>query len=111
MRPLYFTSLSFAALLCVACSSQPPATWSYADAQGRANLPPDQTYPELFEAVQREQVFTDQKHFVDALPNRDPAQIRADYLDRRNRDGFDIKAFVKDNFIESGEVEIGRAHV
>lgn len=105
MRSIDLASLSFAALLCVACSSQPPATWSYTDAQGRANLPPDQAYPELFEAVQREQVFTDQKHFVDALPNRDPAQIRADYLARRNRDGFDIKAFVKDNFIESGEAE------
>lgn len=55
--------------------------------------------------MQRGQVFTDQKHFVDALPNRDPAQIRADYLARRNSDGFDIKAFVKDNFIESGEAE------
>lgn len=105
MRPMDLTSLSFAALLCVACSSQPPATWSYADAQGRANLPPDQAYPELFEAVQREQVFTDQKHFVDALPNRDPAQIRADYLAQRGSEGFDIKAFVKDNFIESGQAE------
>ena len=105
MRSIDLASLSLATLLCVACSSQPPATWSYADAQGRANLPPDQAYPELFEAVQCGQVFTDQKHFVDALPNRDPAQIRADYLARRNSDGFDIKAFVKDNFIESGEAE------
>lgn len=105
MRPIELTSLSFATLLCVACSSQPPATWSYVDAQERANLPPDQAYPELFEAVQRGQVFTDQKHFVDALPNRDPAQIRADYLARRDHDGFDIKAFVKDNFIESGQAE------
>ena len=105
MRPLYFTSLSFTALLCAACSNQPPATWSYEDAQGRANVPPDQAYPELFEAVQRQQIFTDQKHFVDALPKRDPAQIRADYLAWRDREGFDIKAFVKDNFIESGEAQ------
>jgi alpha,alpha-trehalase len=105
MRPLYFTSLSVAAVLCAACSSQPAATWSYKDAQSRTPVPPDQAYPELFEAVQREQVFTDQKHFVDALPNRDPAQIRADYLARRDSNGFDIKAFVKDNFIESGQAE------
>ena len=105
MRPLYVTSLSFTALLCAACSNQPPATWSYEDAQGRANVPPDQAYPELFEAVQRQQIFTDQKHFVDALPKRDPAQIRADYLAWRDREGFDIKAFVKDNFIESGEAQ------
>ncbi|QBZ90375.1 alpha,alpha-trehalase TreA [Pseudomonas viciae] len=105
MRPMDFTSLSLAALLCAACSSQPPATWSYEDAQGRANLPPDQAYPELFEAVQRGQLFTDQKHFVDALPKRDPAKIRADYLARRDSDGFDPKAFVHDNFIESGEAQ------
>ncbi|WP_335944176.1 alpha,alpha-trehalase TreA [Pseudomonas sp. G166] len=105
MRPMDFTSLSFAALLCAACSSQPAATWSYEDAQGRANLPPDQAYPELFEAVQRGQLFTDQKHFVDALPKRDPAKIRADYLARRGSDGFDLKIFVQDNFIESGEAQ------
>ncbi|MBT2342389.1 MULTISPECIES: alpha,alpha-trehalase TreA [Pseudomonas] len=105
MRPMDFTSLSFAALLCAACSSQPPATWSYEDARERANLAPDQAYPELFEAVQRQQVFTDQKHFVDALPKRDPAQIRADYLARQDDAGFDLKAFVKDNFIESGVAE------
>lgn len=105
MRPLYFTSLSFTALLCAACANQPPATWRYEDALGRANVPPDQAYPELFEAVQRQQIFTDQKHFVDALPNRDPAQIRADYLARRGSDGFDVKTFVKDNFIESGEAQ------
>ncbi|MCG6574781.1 alpha,alpha-trehalase TreA [Pseudomonas sp. AF32] len=105
MRPLHFTSLSFAAVLCAACSSQPAATWSYSDAQGRTPLPPDQAYPELFEAVQRDQVFTDQKHFVDALPIRDPSTISADYLARRGSAGFDLKAFVKDNFVESGEAE------
>lgn len=105
MRPIYLTSLSFAAVFCAACSSQPPATWSYQDAQARTPQPPDQLYPELFEAVQRQQVFSDQKHFVDALPNRDPAQIRADYLARHDDAGFDLKAFVKDNFTESGEAE------
>jgi alpha,alpha-trehalase len=105
MRPLYFPCLSLAAVLCAACSSQPPAMWGYVDARDRANLPPDQMYPELFEAVQREQVFTDQKHFVDALPKRDPAQIRADYLARRDGADFNLDAFVKDNFIESGQAE------
>ena len=105
MRPLHLTSLSFAAVLCAACSSQPTATWSYKDAQGRTPIPPDQAYPELFEAVQRGQVFTDQKHFVDALPKRDPSMISADYLARRSSAGFDLQAFVKDNFVESGEAE------
>lgn len=105
MRPLHFTSLSFAVVLCAACSSQPPATWSYMDAQRRANQTPDQAYPELFEAVQRGEVFTDQKHFVDALPKHEPSTIRADYLARRDDAGFDLKAFVKDHFIESGEAQ------
>ncbi|MDO7895986.1 alpha,alpha-trehalase TreA [Pseudomonas citrulli] len=105
MRPMDFTSLSFAALLCAACSSQPPATWSYQDAKDRTPVAPDQAYPELFEAVQRQGLFTDQKHFVDALPKRDPGQIRADYLARQDEDGFDLKAFVQDNFIESGEAQ------
>ncbi|WP_458130049.1 alpha,alpha-trehalase TreA [Pseudomonas sp. Z2-11] len=105
MRPLYFPSLSLAAVLCTACSSQHPAMWGYADARDRANQPPDQMYPELFEAVQRQQVFTDQKHFVDALPKRDPAKIRADYLARREGADFDLDAFIKDNFIESGQAE------
>ena len=105
MRPLYFTSLSFAALLCAACSSQPPATWGYMDAKERANLPPDQAYPELFEAVQNNQLFTDQKHFVDALPTRDPSKIRAEYLARRDNSDFDLETFVKDNFIESGAAQ------
>ncbi|AKJ96699.1 periplasmic trehalase [Pseudomonas sp. Cab53] len=105
MRPMDFTSLSFAALLCAACSSQPPATWSYEDAKERTPLAPDHAYPELFEAVQRQGIFTDQKHFVDALPKRDPAKIRADYLALHERDGFDLKGFVQDNFIESGEAQ------
>ncbi|WP_260958713.1 alpha,alpha-trehalase TreA [Pseudomonas citri] len=105
MRPMDLTCLSFAALLCVACSSQPTATWSYQDAQGRANPAPDQVYPELFEAVQRGQLFTDQKHFVDALPKGDPAKINADYLARRDSAGFDLKKFVNDNFIKSGQAQ------
>ncbi|ROO36317.1 alpha,alpha-trehalase [Pseudomonas sp. AF76] len=105
MRPLPFTSLCFTAVLCAACSSQPAATWSYMDARDRVTQTPDQAYPELFEAVQRGAIFTDQKHFVDALPKRDPATIRADYLARRDAAGFDLKAFVEDNFIESGEAQ------
>ncbi len=105
MRPLHFTSLTCAALLVAACSSHPPAMWGAGDPASLQALPPDQAYPELFEAVQRGQVFTDQKHFVDALPKRDPARIRADYLAQRERSDFDLKAFVTANFIESGEAE------
>lgn len=105
MRFLHYTSLTCGALLLTACSAQPPVMWGANDAAVRQALPPDQAYPELFEAVQRDQVFTDQKHFVDALPKRAPAQIRADYLAQSQGSGFDLKNFVSDNFIESGEAE------
>jgi len=63
-----------------------------------APLPPDEAYPELFQAVQLGRVFEDQKTFVDLLPLREPAQIRRDYLAARDKPGFDLKAFVAANF-------------
>ncbi|WP_213881672.1 alpha,alpha-trehalase TreA [Pseudomonas sp. dw_358] len=105
MRALHLTSLTCAALLVAACSSQPKAMWGTSGVAGRQALAPAEAYPELFEAVQSGQVFTDQKHFVDALPKRDPAMIRADYITQRDRPGFDLKAFVAANFIGSGEAE------
>ncbi|MEE7547848.1 alpha,alpha-trehalase, partial [Xanthomonas sp. Kuri4-1] len=68
---------------------------------------PDLAYPELFQAVQQQALFDDQKHFVDALPLRDPALINADYLAQRGRPGFDLGRFVAANFEESPPVETG----
>ena len=79
--------------------------WSYHNAQQHQALPPDQAYPELFAAVQQQWLFDDQKHFVDALPLRPPATIRADYLAQRANPGFDLKRFVADNFEPSGAAE------
>lgn len=67
----------------------------------RANaLPtsPEDAYPELFQEVQRSQLFADQKYFVDMLPVRDPAQLRRDYLAQRQHPDFDLAAFVRANF-------------
>ncbi|MDE1169167.1 MAG: alpha,alpha-trehalase TreA [Pseudomonas sp.] len=105
MRPLHFSTLTCAALLCAACAQHPQTLWGTTDVASRQALPPDLAYPELFEAVQRGEIFTDQKHFVDALPKQAPAQIRADYLAQRDQSGFDLKAFVKDHFEESGEAQ------
>ena len=58
--------------------------------------------------MQESRLFSDQKHFVDALPLREPARIRADYLRERERPGFDLRAFVGRNFEESGSVETAR---
>jgi alpha,alpha-trehalase len=70
-----------------------------------APLTPDLAYPELFQAVQQQELFDDQKHFVDALPLRDPALINADYLAQRQQPGFDLRRFVAANFEESGPVQ------
>lgn len=96
-------------LLLAACSQgpapTPPASWGWQDASGERAIAPDEAYPELFQAVQESRLFSDQKHFVDALPLREPARIRADYLRERERPGFDLRAFVGRNFEESGSVE------
>jgi alpha,alpha-trehalase len=66
------------------------------------NLTPRQLFPGLFEAVQLSDIFPDNKTFVDATPNRDPALIMNDYNDKKNKPGFDLKQFVSDNFILPG---------
>src|ERR1700748_1053286 len=61
-------------------------------------LSPRQLFPGLFEAVQLSDIFPDNKTFVDATPNRDPALIMKDYSDKKDQPGFDLKQFVLANF-------------
>ncbi|WP_045726652.1 alpha,alpha-trehalase TreA [Xanthomonas sp. GPE 39] len=62
---------------------------------------PDLAYPELFQDVQEQALFDDQKHFVDATPRRDPALINHDYLAQRQKPDFDLHHFIAANFEES----------
>lgn len=98
-------SASVVLLGACATATDRPELWSYQTVQQHQALPPDQAYPELFTAVQQQWLFDDQKHFVDALPLRPPATIRADYLAQRANPGFDLKRFVADNFEPSGAAE------
>ncbi|MCR6686706.1 alpha,alpha-trehalase TreA [Pseudoxanthomonas sp.] len=59
----------------------------------------DEACPGLFAAVQRAQLFEDQKFFADAVPRRAPAAIEADYLARRATPGFDLRRFVQGEFV------------
>jgi alpha,alpha-trehalase len=59
---------------------------------------PRALFPGLFEAVQLSGIFPDNKTFVDATPKRDPALIIKDYVDQKDKSGFDLKTFVSDNF-------------
>jgi alpha,alpha-trehalase len=61
---------------------------------------PDQLYGVLFEDVQLSRIFPDNKTFVDCVPKRKPAAIKADYLKIKNNPAirFSLKLFVEENF-------------
>ena len=73
----------------------------------------------LFEAVQLNAVFTDGKTFVDCIPKFSLEIIEQQWLAQKNQQGFDLAAFIKNNFDEppvfaanyQSKKEIGRAHV
>ncbi|GLU30888.1 alpha,alpha-trehalase TreA [Trinickia caryophylli] len=60
--------------------------------------PPSELYGDLFVAVQTQQIFDDQKTFVDAVPNSTPATILQLYSQQKNQPNFDLKSFVLANF-------------
>ena len=52
----------------------------------------------LFEDVQMNKVFDDGKTFVDCTPKQDPDAILQLYLSKKDKDGFDLKTFVMEQF-------------
>ncbi|HTH73267.1 MAG TPA: alpha,alpha-trehalase TreA [Trinickia sp.] len=60
--------------------------------------PPSELYGDLFVAVQTQQIFPDQKTFVDAVPNSTPAAIVQLYDQSKNQPNFDLKGFVLAHF-------------
>lgn len=52
----------------------------------------------LFEDVQLGNVLEDGKTFVDCIPKADTDKIAEQYLQEKNKQGFDLKRFVLDNF-------------
>lgn len=70
-------------------------------AAGAAERPPgpDEIYGELFTAVQRAQVFSDQKTFVDCVPRSAPADILQRFRRESTRPGFVLKDFVGEHFL------------
>ena len=55
-------------------------------------------FSELYDAVQMSGLFSDQKTFADAVPDKPPSQIVADYEKQKQMPGFDLKAFVALHF-------------
>jgi alpha,alpha-trehalase len=77
----------------------------HADTQVGGTLPPapDKLYGDFFVAVQTAQIYPDQKTFVDATPNADPATIVQLYEQQKNTTGFSLANFVNQYFTPPSE--------
>jgi alpha,alpha-trehalase len=64
------------------------------------NLSPRQQYPGLFEAVQLQSIYADNKTFVDVIPKQNPELIIRDYKAQKDKPGFNLKTFVQEHFNE-----------
>lgn len=60
---------------------------------------PDVMLGQLYIDVQTAKLYPDQKTFADALPRRSPADIIADYQNKRLRKKFNLRHFVDKNFV------------
>ncbi|MEH3115048.1 alpha,alpha-trehalase TreF [Pedobacter terrae] len=61
-------------------------------------LSPRQTYPDLFEQVQMARIYPDSKSFADAIPKKSTSEIMKAYHTSKNKQNFDLKAFVNEYF-------------
>ena len=59
-----------------------------------AQVDPPHQYPQLFQDVQLQHVFKDQKTFVDCNPKVDPSSLDSLYLIKRAKSDFSLKNFV-----------------
>jgi alpha,alpha-trehalase len=59
---------------------------------------PDELFGALFADVQLKEIFADQKTFADAVPKRDPATVVGEYERTKHDAGFNLKAFVQEQF-------------
>ncbi|UKB83218.1 trehalase [Chryseobacterium sp. MEBOG06] len=62
----------------------------------------------LFDAVQRSEIFEDQKMMTDAVPLFPIIKINEDYEKLKNNEGFDLKEFVMSHFDFLGKISIHR---
>lgn len=70
------------------------SSWLFAQNE----LSPRQTYPDLFERVQMARIYPDSKSFTDAIPKKSPSEIMKAYNALKNKQSFDLKAFVNEYF-------------
>ena len=102
-NPRFFAALAALALL-AGCATTPqtapPSATSAAPARHAADslYDPSRDLGALFHDVQMAAVYPDSKTFVDARPMSAPADIAARYAAAKSTAGFDLKAFVMQNF-------------
>jgi alpha,alpha-trehalase len=83
--------------LAVCVATHGVATPATAQAAAQAETPL-QLYGQLFEDVQMQRVFPDSKTFVDAIAKDAPRIIVQRYQEEKQEPGFDLAAFVAQNF-------------
>ncbi|WP_258105155.1 alpha,alpha-trehalase TreF [Marinoscillum sp. MHG1-6] len=90
MKPHFFSLMVIASLVIglSGCDKKPKSTY----------YQPWVDMKELFHEVQMNRVFEDSKTFVDCIPLKNPEDIMKEYKASRGREGFDLKAFVQQNF-------------
>lgn len=59
---------------------------------------PLKEYGDLLDSIQMNEIFKDQKKFVDCVPKHAPSTIKDKYYKQRDSDTFDLRAFVARNF-------------
>jgi alpha,alpha-trehalase len=89
--------------LLAGCRGAPPATPAATPTVQRTATTVRQYEPardlgQLFHEVQVSGMFPDSKTFADAKPLRSPTEIAASYYSARGTPGFDLRAFVRQNF-------------
>jgi alpha,alpha-trehalase len=89
----------------------PLALWLLAETARALPQTPAELYGDLFRRVQMAEVFPDGKDFVDCVPKRPPAEIRADYERLKDAPDFDLAAFVHENFALPRNETSVRTHI
>src|SRR5499433_1470826 len=92
---LHIDRRSVLTALVVSCLSLPLPAAAFSTDQP---APPSVAFGELYHAVEMAGLFPDQKTFADAIPNKPPAQVMADYERQKELPAFDLKAFVSRHF-------------
>lgn len=104
MKPIHFLTICLLSLA-FACGKKEDTIQQVQET--KQHLPPDERFGQLFVDVQMARVFPDSKTFVDCIPKYPTDVILQKYEAQKNEPGFDLKAFVLENFEEPRQYASG----